>query len=77
MSYVFLEGTNEVEWPSYQAQGYSWPGHILPCHFQSCPNYPTSASPDVQALVDAANKPAEVGKLNISRACGTCLLKSA
>lgn len=35
------------------------------------------ASPDVQALVDAANKPAEVGKLNISRACGTCLLKMA
>ncbi|WP_095058041.1 putative metallopeptidase [Pseudomonas sp. Irchel s3f7] len=35
------------------------------------------ASPDVQALVDAANSPAEVGKLNISRACGTCLLKSA
>lgn len=34
-------------------------------------------SPDVQALVDAANKPAEVGKMNISRACGTCLLKSA
>ncbi len=34
-------------------------------------------SPDVQALVDAANKPAEVGKLNISRVCGTCLLKSA
>ncbi|MDB5996886.1 MAG: hypothetical protein JWP42_4022 [Pseudomonas sp.] len=35
------------------------------------------ASPDVQALVDAANKPAEVGKLNIARACGTCLLRSA
>ena len=35
------------------------------------------ASPDVQALVDAANSPAEVGKLNISRVCGTCLLKSA
>ncbi|UZJ58217.1 putative metallopeptidase [Pseudomonas sp. KU26590] len=35
------------------------------------------ASAEVQALVDAANKPAEVGKLNISRACGTCLLKSA
>ncbi|WP_379555024.1 putative metallopeptidase [Pseudomonas sp. MD332_8] len=35
------------------------------------------ASPDVQALVDAANRPAEVGKLNIARACGTCLLKSA
>ena len=34
-------------------------------------------SPDVQALVDAANSPAEVGKLNIARACGTCLLKSA
>ncbi|MDR7109204.1 putative metallopeptidase [Pseudomonas frederiksbergensis] len=35
------------------------------------------ASADVQALVDAANSPAEVGKLNISRACGTCLLRSA
>lgn len=35
------------------------------------------ASREVQALVDAANNPAEVGKLNISRACGTCLLKSA
>lgn len=35
------------------------------------------ASEEVQAMVDAANKPAEVGKLNISRACGTCLLKSA
>ncbi|WP_149086931.1 putative metallopeptidase [Pseudomonas prosekii] len=35
------------------------------------------ASPDVQALVDAANNPAEVGNLNISRACGTCLLRSA
>ncbi len=35
------------------------------------------ASADVQALVDAANRPAEVGTLNISRACGTCLLKSA
>jgi hypothetical protein len=35
------------------------------------------ASPQVQELVDAANNPAEVGKMNISRACGTCLLKSA
>lgn len=35
------------------------------------------ASPQVQELVDAANTPAEVGKLSISRACGTCLLKSA
>ena len=35
------------------------------------------ASPQVQELVDAANKPAEVGKLNIARACGTCLLKLA
>jgi hypothetical protein len=35
------------------------------------------ASPQVQELVDAANNPAEMGKLNISRACGTCLLKSA
>lgn len=35
------------------------------------------ASPEVQEMVDAANRPAEVGKLNISRACGTCLLKMA
>lgn len=35
------------------------------------------ASPAVQELVDAANNPAEVGKMNISKACGTCLLKSA
>ncbi|MGX4728057.1 putative metallopeptidase [Pseudomonas corrugata] len=35
------------------------------------------ASSDVQALVDAANSPAEVGKLNIARACGTCLLRLA
>ncbi|EJZ58478.1 hypothetical protein I1A_002806 [Pseudomonas fluorescens R124] len=35
------------------------------------------ASPAVQELVDAANNPAEVGKMNIARACGTCLLKSA
>jgi hypothetical protein len=35
------------------------------------------ASAQVQELVDAANAPAEVGKLNIARACGTCLLKSA
>ena len=29
------------------------------------------------AVDSAANKPAEVGELNIARACGTCLLKSA
>ncbi|MBD1589775.1 putative metallopeptidase [Pseudomonas typographi] len=32
---------------------------------------------DVQHLIDAASKPPEVAKINISRACGTCLLKSA
>ncbi|OFS74355.1 hypothetical protein HMPREF3173_09010 [Pseudomonas sp. HMSC08G10] len=35
------------------------------------------ASEDVQQLVEAANRPPEVAKINISRACGTCLLKSA
>lgn len=35
------------------------------------------ASADVQELVDAANQPAEVAKLNIARACGTCMLKLA
>ncbi|WP_443693252.1 putative metallopeptidase [Pseudomonas protegens] len=35
------------------------------------------ASHDVQQLIDAARRPPEVAKINISRACGTCLLKSA
>lgn len=35
------------------------------------------ASRDVQQLVDAANRPAEVAYLDIARACGTCLLKLA
>lgn len=35
------------------------------------------ASRDVQELVDAANRPAEVAHLDIARACGTCMLKLA
>jgi len=35
------------------------------------------ASTDVQRLVDAAKGAPEVGKLNIARACGTCLLRAA
>lgn len=35
------------------------------------------ASHDVQQLVDAANRPAEVAHIDIARACGTCLLKLA
>lgn len=35
------------------------------------------ASNEVQQLIDAASRPPEVAKINISRACGTCLLKSA
>jgi len=35
------------------------------------------ASYDVQQLIDAASRPPEVAKINIARACGTCLLKSA
>jgi len=31
----------------------------------------------VKAMVEAANKAPEVAKINIARACGTCLLKSA
>ncbi len=34
-------------------------------------------SHDVQQLLDAASRPPEVAKINISRACGTCLLKLA
>lgn len=35
------------------------------------------ASADVQEIIDAASKPAEVAKINIARACGTCLMKLA
>ena len=35
------------------------------------------ASHDVQQLIDAASRPPEVANINIARACGTCLLKSA
>lgn len=35
------------------------------------------ASETVQEMIDAASKPPEVAKINIARACGTCLLKSA
>ncbi|QHF31202.1 hypothetical protein PspR32_12440 [Pseudomonas sp. R32] len=35
------------------------------------------AGEGVQQLIDAASRPPEVAKINIARACGTCLLKSA
>jgi len=35
------------------------------------------ASSDVQDIIDAASQPAEVAKINIARACGTCLMKLA
>jgi hypothetical protein len=35
------------------------------------------ASADVQRLIDAAKGAPEVSKINIARACGTCLLKAA
>ncbi|NPE52396.1 hypothetical protein E0I03_15320 [Dickeya dadantii] len=35
------------------------------------------ASREVQELVDAANKPAEIAHLDVARACGTCMLKLA
>lgn len=34
-------------------------------------------SPELQAMVEAANNMPEVSRLNIARACGTCILKSA
>ncbi|MGK3134861.1 putative metallopeptidase [Pantoea trifolii] len=33
------------------------------------------ASVEVQEMIDAASQPAEVAKLNIARACGTCMLR--
>lgn len=35
------------------------------------------ASADVQEIIDAASQPAEVAKINIAKACGTCLMKLA
>lgn len=35
------------------------------------------ANEGVQRLIDAASKPPEVAKINIAKACGTCLLKLA
>jgi len=35
------------------------------------------ASGEVQELIDAASQPAEVAKINIARACGTCMLRLA
>lgn len=35
------------------------------------------ASKDVQRMIDAAKGAPEVSKINIARACGTCLLKAA
>lgn len=35
------------------------------------------ASEDVQRIIDAAKTAPEVAKINIARACGTCLLKAA
>lgn len=35
------------------------------------------ASADVQNLIDAAARPAEVANIDIARACGTCLMKLA
>jgi hypothetical protein len=35
------------------------------------------ASADVQKMIDAAKTTPEVAKLNIARACGTCLLRAA
>ncbi|NIG17446.1 hypothetical protein F3J37_01970 [Pantoea sp. Al-1710] len=35
------------------------------------------ASADVQELIEAAARPAEVANINIARACGTCLMKLA
>ncbi|HHT0320944.1 TPA: putative metallopeptidase [Raoultella planticola] len=35
------------------------------------------ASKDVQEMVDAANRPAEVAHIDVAKACGTCMLKLA
>ena len=35
------------------------------------------ASQEVQRMIDAAKTPPEVARINIARACGTCLLKAA
>ena len=76
--YHIAQGTDQYGQPAFTKEGapkLKLRGHDVEEFVGVVRRY--GASPDVQELVDAANKPAEVGKLNISRACGTCLLKSA
>jgi hypothetical protein len=76
--YHIAQATDKYGQPAFTAEGAAklkLRGHDVEEFVGVVRRY--GASPDVQALVDAANNPAEVGKLNISRACGTCLLKSA
>ncbi len=76
--YHIAQATDQYGAPAFTKDGYpklKLQGHDVEEFVGVVRRY--GAGPDVQAMVDAASKPAEVGKLNISRACGTCLLKSA
>ncbi|USU02982.1 putative metallopeptidase [Pseudomonas siliginis] len=76
--YHIAQATDQYGAPKFTQEGLpklEMRGHDVEEFVGVVRRYGTSAQ--VQELVDAANNPAEVGKLNISRACGTCLLKSA
>ncbi len=76
--YHIAQATNQEGEPKFTQDGFpklEMRGHDVEEFVGVVRRY--GASADVQALVDAANQPAEVAKLHIARACGTCLLKSA
>lgn len=76
--YHIAQATNNEGEPKFTQEGMpklEMRGHDVEEFVGVVRRYGANAS--VQALVDAANQPAEVAKLHIARACGTCLLKSA
>jgi len=69
---------NDIGMPAFTREGFpklAMRGHDVEEFTGVVRRY--GASPDVAKMVEAANKPPEVAKLNIARACGTCLLKVA
>jgi len=76
--YHIAQDTDEFGAPKFTRDGQPklcMRGHDVEEFFGVVRRY--GASADVQEIIDAASQPAEVAKINIARACGTCLMKLA
>lgn len=76
--YHIAQATDEFGSPKFNKEGQpvlTMRGHDVEEFVGVVRRY--GASTEVQELIDAASKPVEVARLNIARACGTCLLKLA